>query len=629
MNRGRLLAVAAGAVVLTGAIVTLRSGVQPPARSVVAPDGERITAYHDPALVDPPRRPSERPQQPGRLHTDARRGGAVVSWPPAPYGFEVRWGPAGEPPGQVRYVATPSTGLYGLRPGRYHVEVRSVDEVGQRSEPSSADVEVGDRPPPWQQGLGFVDDFTAGADLRADRWQLSDLSRQCLRREGDPGPILLDGRCNTVLRPVSPLVLSDPQAGGVRGRVVVLADAPGQPPPPAPSNREPPPEPPPPDEDYFLSNELIVAVTTASAPYAEPDVQLRIGSTGAFLDFDGFRPGRPSTAQRLSTPHALSPGALHRWELVFTADQVQVFLDGEQIGSADHRPSWRQADVVLYPSLAQDDGRTAAARVALVGLTGPEPDGRAVEIVQVTRGGEQPGAEQRFPIPALPDVQSATLVGLLISTVATDPTRPPPPPSEVRAELGGQPLRLARQPNVDPAEPSFWFTADVPVAALASSTALTLRSVDGSEFAAVAVELKLVHRPGTVVDVQQPRVERVGQPATARPQVVVRHGQEIVGSGQPAPRARLDVEVRLDVSSAQSAAGELAGIVALRVELEGRRILDFPTAVGGPAVTGSYRFTLDTTDLPPGSYQALTVSLIPDRPAVPNGVDRFTVRMAP
>src|SRR3712207_7619611 len=43
-------------------------------------------------------------------------------------------------PVNVRYVATPSTSLSGLAQGRYRVEVRSVDEVGRRSEPSIAEV---------------------------------------------------------------------------------------------------------------------------------------------------------------------------------------------------------------------------------------------------------------------------------------------------------------------------------------------------------------------------------------------------------------------------------------------------------------------------------------------------------
>src|SRR5215217_4220309 len=186
MNRGRLVAVVAGAAVLAAAVVMLRQDVQPPVSH----------AHRDAAVVNPPQRPGNRPRPPGRLHFDARRGGAVVSWPPAPYGFEVRWGRAGGQPRNLRYVATPAAGLRGLAPGKYHVEVRSVDEIGQRSEPSSADVEVSDREPSWLQGLGFIEDFASGAGLRADRWIMSDHAPGCVHREGGSGPILLDLGCD-------------------------------------------------------------------------------------------------------------------------------------------------------------------------------------------------------------------------------------------------------------------------------------------------------------------------------------------------------------------------------------------------------------------------------------------------
>jgi hypothetical protein len=630
VNRGRLIAVVAGAAVLAGAVFMLRSEVQAPVPPAVAPDGQRITAYHDPALVTPPKSPSVRPRQPGRLHTDARRDGALVSWPPAPYGFEVRWGSAGtEPartaPANVRYVATPSTSLSGLARGRYRVEVRSVDEVGRRSEPSTAEVEVSGEAPPWQRGLGFVEDFTSGAGLGADRWRVADLVRQCIPREGERGPIVLGGQCGGMLRPISPLVLSGPDPAGVRGRVVVVADAP-PPPPPRPRNLDgvigvP-------QEGYGGPEDLTIAVAPPPlpAPTAFASIQLRVSSHGVFLDiFDGTA-NEPPVEHRLDAPPPDGPGALHRWELVFTTDQVRVQRDGEPIGSVEHRPSWREADVSVSASVSDDSGSTVpdGVRVGLVGLTGPAPDGRAVELTELNKGTDVPGTVQRFMIKAAPTVRAARVTGRAIDPTTVD-GRPPVQPDLV-AEVDGRRVQLWRQPAGYPEGAGFWFAVDLPAQLLKPQVTLTLRAANGATFAAYGVELELTHEPGTVLDVPQPRVEQPARPSLVQPELVVRHGEQVVSSGQPAPRGPLEVEVRLDAVSAQTAGGGLVGWVAVRAELDDRRILDFPTAADGPAVAGTYRFMLDTTTVPAGA-PALVVSLIPDRPGIAYGSDRFIVRL--
>ena len=133
--------VGAGAVAVVAAVALLRSQA-PIVESVVAPDGQQLSAFHDAKVITPPSRPEAPPRPPGELELDPRRNGTLVSWAPAPYGFEVRWGRAGGELDRVSYHAASGTTLRGLEPGRYRVEVRSVDSIGQRSTPVSAEFEA-------------------------------------------------------------------------------------------------------------------------------------------------------------------------------------------------------------------------------------------------------------------------------------------------------------------------------------------------------------------------------------------------------------------------------------------------------------------------------------------------------
>lgn len=618
----RLVAVAVGAAVLVAVVGLLRGGVEPPPRPVTGPDGERITAYHDAALVTPPRRPEAPPPQPGRLRTDPRRGGALLSWPPAPHAFEVHVSRTdrGQPTDFVRLVAASATSLEHLAPGRYHVEVRAVDQVGRRSEPTSTDLDVSDDAPAWERGLGFVDDFTAGAKLDPTRWRVPDDVRDCIHREGDPGPLVLDDRCGALLSPVSPVMFAE--SGEVRGRVVVLADVPALPRSASGSgaSADRP-------DDLDLTNYLVVSLAPpAPMPILDSGLQLRIGPDAAFLNV-----GAPGPGRRLGAPAGTpSPGALHRWELVFTADEVHVHLDGEQVGGMALRQPWQRADLQLaaYPAGADVP---VGARVALVGLTGPAPDGRAVELIGLGPDQQRPQTEQRFDIPTgLPTVQQATLTGFLASPgpdnrPGTHEDQQPQPPPDVLADIGGRPVELHRQPSGYPGDPSVWFSAQLPVEAVWSGSTLTVRSVGGAPIVMV-VWLELIHEPGTVLNLQQPRVDPPATPVLPQPSLTVRHGDRTIDGSDPAPRGKLEVNVEVDAVPAQAPGREVAGWVALRVELDDRRILDVPTATDGPAVTGSFQFTLDTTDLPDSHYQ-LVARLISDRPGPAGIPGRATLRL--
>jgi hypothetical protein len=384
-----------------------------------------------------------------------------------------------------------------------------------------------------------------------------------------------------------------------------------------------------------VANYLVVAVAPSRAGSAQPDsvppdpgnaVQLWIGSQGAFLSAGApdrsSWPGPSEPGQRLDLPEAAGLGALHRWELVFTADDVLVYLDGDRVGSAAYRAPWQRADVSVAAFVASNGPVPLGARVALVGLTGSQPDGRPVQVLELNGYQQQPGGEQRFPVPAAPTAQSARLTAIIVSTGPENGVGPPRPPPEIFADVAGRPVELRRGPSTYPGDPSVWLSAELPVQALASDTTVAMRSADGAEFGAFEVQLELTHAVGTPVDAQQPRVDRPNQPALAEPRLAVRSGQRIVTGSDPAPRGKLDVDITVDSLSAQAVG--LAGWVALRVELDGRRILDFPTATDGPAAAGTYHFALDTTDLANG-YYPLVVTLIPDRPGVAPTTDRMTL----
>lgn len=612
MNRTRLIAVATGAVVLAGAVALLRSGVEPPTAPVLAPNGQQIRAFHDASLVDPPARPDGPPSAPGELRADPRTRGALVTWPSAPYGFEVRWGREGGPLDQLRYVATTGTTLTGLDPGRYRVEARSVDDVGQRSEPSGADVEVTDGPQPWQRGLGFVQDFTQGAELTADDWILDSEARRCLSREPD-GPVLLNGQCFAQLRPASKLVLSEPDQDGVRGRVLVIADTP----PPAPP-RDLPGDPGQPD------NELMMGVGPDSY-FGLDTVMLRVGSRQSYLMI-GQEPDGDAFTVELDQDGAGGPGVQHRWELAFTGTEVHALRDGVRVGTAPYRPTWQESDVFVSAFVMADRGPSVRAGVSVVGLTGAPSDGQPTEVFRSTTMANEPTSENRIRVEATPTAARVTITGFISAYADQDTNGLPPPAPEVVGEFAGQQVTLRRRgPNtID--NSGYAYQLELPVDGVRAGGDLILRSVDGSPFASSDASMEVRHEKGTVLRTRRVPTEKPTDLTLARPELVLRRGENTLISGQRLRGGEVQVEVDVSTMQTQHASLGLVGWVALRVELDGERILDHPTAVSGPALIGRYRFTLKLDKLR-GTSKTLLVKLVPDRNGVQESTASFTLRM--
>lgn len=597
MQRGRLLHLGVGAVALVAAVALLRSQT-PTVESVVAPDGEQFSAYHDPRRITPPSRPDAPPRPPGELQLDSRRNGTLVSWPPAPFGFEVRWGRAGGELNRISYHATAGTTLRDLKPGRYRVEVRSVDSIGQRSTPVSAEFEASGSRQDWMRGLGFTADFGLDPALDPMRWRLSDAERRCVRTDGEPDPVLLmPASCGFGLRPAAPLVLGKPDRHGVRGRVVVVTDAP---------------------QSERLGSELAIVASpspTTSFSFVDPAITdgsahrryglpshaiaMRVTGLGVGFELGADVPAEESDSGTYRPPETgtASPGALHRWELVFRTDRIEAYRNGDLVASAAVTAPWRQALVNITTGYDAFGGtRTrSAAQVAFVGLTGELTDRRPVLVLDVDPGGSVERTEGAVSarLTAIAGRRLRATPEQLVANVESPPGSP-----QVAVHL--QPLDTAR---------SAAYAADLPAELLGEQLWISLRAPESEVFFERLV-LELTYPEGTDLGVSRPQPE---PRPPALPRLVLQLRSPATGSVLSEDQRTTPAEhpARLAVYGRASSNGMVPWI-AVVVELDGRRILTMPTALAGPAIASQYEFTLDLGDVPDGSH-VLAVSLIPDR----------------
>lgn len=607
-----------GAVGLTAAVVALRSGVEPSVPPVSGPDGERISAYHDSRLVTPPPRVDTRPARPGEVRAEPRRRQALVSWPGSLGGYEVRWSRADGPgtPG-VRLVNTPATTLTDLEPGDYRVEVRAVDDAGHRSEPSTTEVRVGDEQPQWQRGLGFLSDLTTAGGLDPDMWHGPADPGQCLSRAADTGPLLFSGDCfDGRLVPSSPLVLSEPDGDGVRGRVVLVADVPA-------------PGPPSGNGGYAL----VMGVGAGDITAAER-VALGLYAGGGYLSVgveEGrvglWWPGGQSSdavegLDELDPVAAVGPGVVHRWELVFTTDEVRVLQNGTQVGAVPFRPSWTSAAVSLSTANRRPgntDGLTPSARIETVGLTGPGPDGRAAEVLHLSPGLTSPGPGATFTYRPTPTADSGRLTARLY---VNSPSGQPKPPLVV-IETGGRSTELPAGADESPFSRGYAIALDIPGEQLRAGGTVTIRSDDPEVVSLYQVELQITHRAGAEVAEIPVRIEPAPAPRLPRPRLRVLRDGTPVNSSAPVAPGSFEVQVTVPPLSGTAS----PGWVAVRVLLDGRRILDVPTGADGPAVTCTgLRFTLHTDELD-ASYRRLEAVLVPAVAGVSPARDQYTLRL--
>jgi hypothetical protein len=573
--RGKLLYVAAGAVAVVAAVALLRSQT-PIVESVVAPDGQQLSAFHDPRLIVPPDRPGSPPRPPSELRLDPRLNGTLVSWAAAPFGFEVRWGRVGGELDQVSYHATSGTTLRGLSPGRYRVEVRSVDGIGQRSTPVTAEFEASGRHQEWERGLGFAVDF--GRDPRLDPvdWRLSDIERGCLLHDGAPDPVLMiPSGCGFGLRPAAPLRLG--------AELAIIAS-------PSPTTS-------------FSFMEPPITDGTAHQRFGLPSQAIAMRVTGVGVGFElgeGLKvTGRDTGEYRPPTAGVTSPGALHRWELVFCTDRIEAVRDGVLVASAPVTAPWREAQVNITTGYDGFGGRLRdPAQVSFVGITGEVRDARPVRVVDLENGG------------SVEHTAGAVAARLSAVTGRRYQGTPEPLVASVQSPPGAPPVAVDMHP-LD-ADGSAAYVADLPAALLGDRLWVALRAPAAAMFFERLV-LELTYPAGTQLRVAQP----TAQPQeAAMPRLVLQarspDTNSVLSEGQRTKPTRHSV--RLAVFDRAEPAGVVPW-VALQVDIDGRRVLTMPTSAAGPAIATQYEFVVDLGNLPLGEH-TLVATLVPDRKGI-------------
>ncbi|HEU5470833.1 MAG TPA: hypothetical protein VFV67_09280 [Actinophytocola sp.] len=634
MDRRRLrkISVAGAALVLIGTAVFVLRDPEPGQRP--RPPGQQTTvrAFAAPSVIVPSR--GARPKPPRGLDIRAGSHRLVAGWaePAAAAGYEVRWGPDGRPD-RTRLVAEPVIQLDGLDNGtRYGIEVRAVDEFGQRSDPVRG---LGTP----AQGLAdltpytFVDRFNDRSGPDPARWRLvgvGDCTRAARGDGEDAHRMVLVGGCGdsdeaVALRSRTPLRLRQPAAApdGELGRFVVQTDRPGQageltldlvPGPVDLIGRQP-------------DGAPVAAPGRATVDDSLPPGTIRVailGQPAATVVRVLVPPGTPVLGRPVAVRPLPAPriGLSVRWEVVLRTDGVRVLRDGEVVGGGDVVPTFTEATALV--GLA---GGRGAPRVAvdLIGFSGaptatpahvPPP---RIDFERVAIGPDRP-VRTTGSGRTISEVHSGQLRITLV------PQREQPQiGDQFSVDVGGN--RYPARPAVpgQPMRPG----VRLPVVADLPGEALILDQSTGA--VAVAVH-SAVEEDGLATQVLSAELELTGEDRPAppdragnrplpRPRPVLAEPDAVLldGGGTPipvtrdAPRGRLVVEVTTDAAGAQQRSGAVAGLAGIEISLDRTPLAGIPTAADGPGIGGRWRIAIDTSRLAAGSHtiQVLAVGTDP------------------
>ena len=660
MGRGARRAVALGAAgVLVTAVVVLRGSAADDLDALLAEPRRTAPVVEEfaAATVTLPD-PGPPPESPGPVQVRTEPDRLQVAWGPGlpggrqperAAGYQVRWSERGGHGGEA-LVAEPAVELAGLAPGRtYRVQVRSVDAVGRRSPPAFGSGTPGGtlgREPDtdWQQPYGFVDGFggggfdAAGADDTAQpdptRWRVASADRFCLRAGAgtgsDAGRLVLALDCGTTVHTLMPAVSLRlaPRGSGELGRVAVLTDAAGSAgtlsidlvPGPAdvvgvdPGAPRPPAAPGTAAEDPALPPGTVRVLLGEAAPTVR---------TGPGVPRTGTVPGPDAE------PARQAPGVTHRFEVVLRDDGLVVLRDGMAVAVADVRAPWTQARVLL--GVAGPPGGAARIRLDAVGISGgaaPEAPGRTER--DVVRPGRLvlPGtAPEPGAVPVPPGATSAQLRALL-RPASADPL------DDLTAVIGtaAVPVRPAVPGTAAVPGSVYPVLADVPAGLLSAAelppVMLVSPASPGTEVRGAHLLFGGVAPARTLTDPPPALPANRAIPAV-RVQVLDAAGRRLE-PGRPRVRGPMVVEVRVDGADGQRR-GPLAGLAGIELWLDGQRVAAVPTARDVPAVGGTHRFVVRTTERSAGPHSAgphtVAVRAIPADPGVESRRTEVTLQL--
>ncbi|MBP2340187.1 hypothetical protein JOF41_006365 [Saccharothrix coeruleofusca] len=577
MDRRRIAALAAGAVLFTGVVAVLRgTGADTPATTsgTSAPPPTSLAPFAAEGVLLPTA--GTPPQPPREVRVEAGGQRLRVRWSGDAPGYEVRWG-AGEELDRTRLVGLSSVQLDGLENGVAHrVEVRAVDAFGLRSEPVRASGTPREEP---LDDYWLVERFDQPTAPDPTRWRVA-AAPGCARTgpgAGDDGRrLVISSSCAAAavtLRSRTPFALHDAE---VLGRFAAETDAPGA--------------------DGELSVDLVPGpVTSVSGEALPPDaLRVRVATGGSGTSVDVLVPEGASTRALRELP-ALEPGITHRWEVVLRRDGVRVLLDGEAVAESPVVPRWREATALLSVSgptgqrvhvdrVAFDSARAEAPPTVVpprLVVVGEQPDTADTEPVDGVAGGQLRLTLLHFEEPTTPPELTALVAG------ASVPLRPAVPGTPWRPDTG------------------YPLVADLPADLLRQKAGGALEVAVPTPFRSrpTHLDLELTPAPGAR-PATAPPVDPLPPAETAPARVVGAvldaAGQPVSG-GTPVRPGRLVLDLALDGTAGQRATG-VAGLAGFTLWLDGDRVAAVPTDADGPGVAGRYRLALNTGGLAEGPH---------------------------